>query len=257
VCGPSFTGDITVIYWNSCKKGTSVAGKICRRIREHFGNFVGLLQEVPTWGKLNGFTYAGHTIVSFENCACGLVIPRLWMLAVRSHSFGAYWCGVVISNYIFISAHMLDHHEEDGRASNVLKETFNYVQGVRKSYPDVDFDVIIGVDADVGFPAKFEGISGTAVLPLKQSHTLAKIRVVAAWADALGVRALNTFENAAVMIDGRLDHKAARTRMAKRRPATRTQIDFVMVSAGLHGYALARSLLGRVFARSDHRFVIG
>ena len=133
-----------IVSWNTCKKGASAAGRICRNIRSQLGDFMGLLQEVPSWGKLNGFTYSHHTVVSFEGCDCGFIIPRLWMPAIRDLSSGAYWCGAVLGNYIFLSAHILDHLEEDGRASVVINDTINYVHRIRTSFPDVAFEVVLG-----------------------------------------------------------------------------------------------------------------
>ena len=184
---------LVAVSWNTCKKGASTAGRICRHIRSQFGSFVGSLQEIPAWGKLRGFTYSNHTVVSFENCDCGFLIPRPWMSAVRSLSSGAYWCGLVIDTCIFISAHILDHLEEDGRAEVVFKETLNYVHYIKGKHPDVEFEIVIRVDANVGLPANHDGLTGEAELPQGAGHTPAKIRVVVTWIEALGARALNTF----------------------------------------------------------------
>ena len=34
------------------------------------GDFVALLQEVPAWGRLNGYTYSAHTILAAKNSDC-------------------------------------------------------------------------------------------------------------------------------------------------------------------------------------------
>lgn len=209
------------------------------------------MQEVPAWGKLNGFTYSSHTIVSFESCDCCLIIPRHWMSAVRNLSSGAYWCGAVLGNYIFLSAHVLDHLEEGGRAATVFEETVNCVHNIRSSSPDVHFEVFLGVDANVGLPPMFEDISGDAVLPLRSSHTISKVRSVASWIAGLGLAALNTFSSPPYSED------TLWTRMARRRPSSRAQIDFLMTSRGVSGYARAHFMSARTFKRSDHRLLCG
>ena len=104
------------------------------------------------------------------------------------------WCGAVMGSFIFLSAHILDHLEEEGRAGVVFKQSFNYGHGIRDRYPDKHFEVIRVVDANVGFPECFEDISGAATLPLRPSRTLAKIRSVASWAEGLSLSALSTFQ---------------------------------------------------------------
>ena len=103
---------MAIVFWNSCKKGASSVGRICKHIGSQAGDFVGLLQEVLAWGKISGYTYSAHTVVSSEGSDCGFIIPRRWMPAVKSTSFGAYWCGAVVGSNILISAHVLDHLEK-------------------------------------------------------------------------------------------------------------------------------------------------
>ena len=146
-----------------------------------------MLQEVPTWAKLNDFTYSGHTVVSFENSDCGFIIPRPWMSAVRSLSSVAYWCGAVLGNHILLSAHVLDHLVEDGRAAMFFRETLHFVHEVLSSFTDVKFEITLGVDANTGLPPNFDDISGSLVLPLRHSHSPGRVRVVTAWLEALGV----------------------------------------------------------------------
>ena len=128
-----------VVSWNSCKKGASAAARICRHIHSQFGDFFGLLQEVPAWCKLNNCTYSRHTVVSLDGFDCGLLIPRRWMPAIRSTSLDAYWCGAVVGKTIFISAHVLDHLEEDGRADVVFQETCNYTNDIRGNFSNMEF----------------------------------------------------------------------------------------------------------------------
>ena len=74
-----------------------------------------------------------------EGSDCGFLIPSIWVRAVRGHSSGRYWCGVAINSIMFISAHILDHLVEDGRAATVNRETLRYVDIIRSSFPDVFF----------------------------------------------------------------------------------------------------------------------
>ena len=123
-----------VVSWNTCKKGKSAASRVCKELRNFTGDYVALLQEVPAWGTLHGYTYSKHTILASTNSDCAIVIPRLWMPVLREVSFGAYWCGLVVFNRIYISAHVLDHLEEDGRASQLFHETCSFVQRIRNAY---------------------------------------------------------------------------------------------------------------------------
>eukprot|EP00959_Pyramimonas_sp_CCMP1952_P291654 6100183-Pyramimonas_sp.AAC.1 len=75
--------------------------------------------------------------------------------------------------------------------------------------------------------------------------------------ESLGVLALNTFRDQCVEVDGTIDHSRLWTRGVRNRPDTRTHIDFLCVTIGIHGYARARSVQGRLFTRSDHRPVVG
>ena len=143
------------------------------------------------------------------------------MSAVRNISSGAYWCGITIGGIVFISVHILDHLEEDGRADIAFKETLNYVQTVKATYVDIHFEVIMGVDANVGFPANMEQISGDAVLPLRASYTPAKVRVVASWMEAMGTCAANTYRSPPG-VDDAVSPENLWTRMAKGKPWTRS-----------------------------------
>ncbi|CAK0850856.1 unnamed protein product [Prorocentrum cordatum] len=49
-------------------------------------------------------------------------------------SSGAYWCGAVVGNFIYMSVHELDHTEEDGRADRAFEDTSRHVQRIRHRY---------------------------------------------------------------------------------------------------------------------------
>eukprot|EP00959_Pyramimonas_sp_CCMP1952_P262296 5484914-Pyramimonas_sp.AAC.1 len=136
-------------------RGSSAAPKICKVFRKLAGDFVALLQEVPTWGNINGFTYSGHTVLAAESCDCAIVIPRVWMSGLRDFASGAYWCGAVIGNTIYLSVHVLDHLEEDARAARAFEDSSRFVQRIREASQSVQFDIVLGVDANIQFPMNF------------------------------------------------------------------------------------------------------
>ena len=153
------------------------------------GDFVACLQEVPAWGRLDGFTYSSHTLLALPNCDCAFIVPRSWMPASREFSGGAYWCGVVIYDTIYISAHILDDLEEDGRATAVFRESIENVHRIRHARPTTNFEIVIGVDANVQFPENFNDVSGDAVYRDRRHHSMPLVRVTTAWLSAMGVRA--------------------------------------------------------------------
>ena len=135
-----------------------------------------------------------------------------------------------------------------------LRKTLNYVHAIRCRFPDVHFEVILGVDANVGFPARFNEILGDAVLPLRSSYTPPKIRVVSSWIEGLGLSAANTFCRQSIET---ATHDGLWTRMAKNRRTSKSQIDYLTVSGGISGYAWAHSMPTKTFRKSDHRLVVG
>ena len=141
------------------------------------GDVVACLQEVPAWGKINGFTYSGHTIISSQGCDCAFIIPRLWMSKCKEFTWGDYWCGIVIHNTIFISAHVLDHLEEHGRASVVFQDTVRFVHRIRNANQHMQFNVVVGVDANVQFPAYLGTLTGPRVFCRKKAYPRSLIRV--------------------------------------------------------------------------------
>ena len=92
-------------------------GNVAKVVKRWMGkDAVVLLQEIPRWGGLSGYTYQGYTVISEEGSDCGVLLPRMLACAVEHSSFSEYWCGILVGRYIFISAHPLDHGQEDSRA---------------------------------------------------------------------------------------------------------------------------------------------
>eukprot|EP00959_Pyramimonas_sp_CCMP1952_P207660 4343631-Pyramimonas_sp.AAC.1 len=85
------------------------------------------------------------------------------MHAVRHTSVGRYWSGVVLVRCISLSAHILDHLEEGGRAEEVFFDAVNYAHAINMKYPYTVFEVVLGVDANVSLPAGLEGLSESDV----------------------------------------------------------------------------------------------
>lgn len=81
-----------------------------------------------------------------------------------------------------MTAHVLDYVAVNGRAEDVFTGTVKYVDTIRRKYPDIHFELTIGVDANVTLPSEFAGVTGRAVLPPANanSHTSAMARVAPA-----------------------------------------------------------------------------
>ena len=168
-----------VASWNACKKSSGAAPKVCRALRRQFGEFVGILQEVPAWSTIDGLGYSGHQVLAPPDCDCGFLIPRHWMSAVGVSGNGRYWAGVVVGPVILLSAHILDRCVDDGRAETVFRETCAFVARVRATNRHVAYQVVLGVDGNVTLQPDTAGVSGIAVLPRKAGHTPSMQRVVA------------------------------------------------------------------------------
>ena len=211
------------------------------------------IQESASWGKLNGFQYSGLTVLCGDApdrlSDCCFLVPSLWLPATRKTYFGRDWSGIVLGNSIFISAHIIDHTKEGGRAERVFQETLNYTYKIRSQFSEEDFAVVLGVDANVTLPADYDNVSGSSVLQPAPSHKPSMQSAVIGWMQALGVRALNTFGHQL----GNVDPGVMWTCGTKRRLGKRTQIDFVCVSANMNGTASPSSVDAKCFRRSDHR----
>ena len=103
----------------------------------------------------------------------------------------------------------------------------------------------MGVDANTGLPGKPGGLTRNAVMPLWRSHTPARVRVESAWAKALELVALNSFQHTVAAYE--LGTEVLWTQMAKHRLETHAQIDYWMASEGTRGHAGARSLTPKTF----------
>ena len=146
----------------------------------------------------------------------------------------------MIGNSIHISAHILDHLEEDGRGYTVIAESIAYVNNIRCKFSSIDFDVVVGVDANATLPPNYDEITGDLVLTPASSHTPQMARMILSWFAALGVRALNTFsadgkDSEECSSQGVPDARSLWTCGTKRKLPKRTQIDFVGVSSRVKG----------------------
>ena len=128
---------------------------------------------------------------------------------------------------------------------------------MKKKLSSIDFDVIVGVDANATLPPSFEEVAGDFVLTPAKTHTARMAGVILSWLAALGVRALNTFPSEECIVNGALDERRLWTCGAKRKLSKRTQIDFLAVSPAVSGKSFPASLDGKVFSRSDHHAVMG
>ena len=69
---------------------------------------------------------------------CGFLLPRQLSAKVAAARHGDYWSGVMFHNIICISAHLLDHTSDSGRATKVYSESRNslniarYIVGIAK-----------------------------------------------------------------------------------------------------------------------------
>ena len=110
--------------------------KVAKGIRSAYcQNVVALLQEVPAWCKSNGYIYSSYLVLARADSDCGVLLPRLWADSIIDEQFGDYWCGVVVNNTIFISAHILDHGVEGGRADVVFEEALRYAYSGESPVP--------------------------------------------------------------------------------------------------------------------------
>ena len=77
---------------------------------------------------------------------------------------------IAIGSNIFISAHIIDHTTEGGRAEVVFQETTTFIYSIRSQYPNESFAVVTGVDANVTLPAGYDDVTGSSVLKPAPSH---------------------------------------------------------------------------------------
>ena len=101
-----------------------------------------------------------------------------------------------------------------------------------KQQYSMDFDIVLGADTNVTFPADCDDISGGNILSAAKTHTPSMMRPLRAWFSALGLQALNTYPTAECQTDGCLDAAKTRTCGRKRRLQKRAQIDFIGVTPG-------------------------
>eukprot|EP00973_Karenia_brevis_P091637 12408439-Karenia_brevis.AAC.1 len=185
---------MSVFSWNSCRKSSSRVGNVAGALRRWLGSgAVGLLQEVAAWHKINGYTYHNYTVLSGEGGECGILLSRELIGSILDSQFCSSWCGVTLPGCIFISAHLLDFDDEDGRVYTVFAETVQYINNMKSRFSDLQFATVIGFDANVTLPANVEGITGTRTLAPSKSCRHSHVQEVLEWLGALGLRALNTY----------------------------------------------------------------
>ena len=112
-----------------------------RGLKAQLGDVVALLQEVPARGTRTVYVYHNHALLAETGSDCSFLIPRPWMPAVSSHTCRPYWAACVVGRTIFISAHILDHRQEDGRGRVVIEESLEYVDTIRSKCNKVNFEV--------------------------------------------------------------------------------------------------------------------
>eukprot|EP00959_Pyramimonas_sp_CCMP1952_P456039 9472506-Pyramimonas_sp.AAC.3 len=173
-----------------------------KRASELCGGLVVLVQEVHRWGDLREFVDCGRIVPSAGQRDCALIVPGSRTRALRGRSSGDYWFGAAAGNVIYISARILDHPDDDGRAQLAFEETSLLVQRVRLAYSSAEFEIVLGVDADVQFPALLNAMTGGAVLDRCQSCSRSKISAVSCWMEPTGVRLVSALRTSRVEVDG-------------------------------------------------------
>ena len=151
---------------------------ICRYVRHNFGDrYCLLLQETPAWGPLAGNCDSGLTVVAEAGSDCGVLRPRRWLPSVRCILFGQYWCIILFDSIILVSAHILVHCAEGGRAQVLFEVTLSHITSIRSMHSHLEFTTIVGVDAHVTLQKSFDDIIGTKVLFAPPSHcsTMARL----------------------------------------------------------------------------------
>ena len=105
--------------------------------------------------------------------------------------------------------------------------TIKFFEHYRSKYGS-RLQVVAGFDANVTLPGNVLGVTGSGVREPLRSHNPSMQHQIVSWMEALGIRALNTY-------NGEAAHSELWTCGLRRKEKARSQIDFVAVSDGLDG----------------------
>lgn len=247
---------VCVASWKACRKPVGRCTKIAKAIKQRgWAHGIIFLQEVGKWigGRcVDGFVvHSGGPTESSAGGDCGFLVPRILSNNVFRERHGGYWSGIMVSNIVCISAHVLDHASEHGRAAVVSEASLEFVSECKRYHYPNNITIIVGVDANTTLPPRFLGVTGDYLLPPLKTHLLQMSRVVLAWMEALGVRCLSTFSDEPCQ-------NQLWTCGRKRPLHKRSQIDFIAVSADVSGCAFPEDVDDDVFKfGGDHRPVYG
>eukprot|EP00973_Karenia_brevis_P027233 3757051-Karenia_brevis.AAC.1 len=137
---------------------------------------------------------------------------------------GECWAGMLIYDTIFLSVHLLDHCEEEGRGDQTVKEVISFVSHLKGKFRSKELKVVLGIDANCTLSPDVEGVTGPRVGHRIRSHSRGMRNMVMSLFGALEVRALNTY-----LPEGEinLDIQDTWTCGTRRPLQKRTQIDYV------------------------------
>ena len=159
VCGVSRLG---MISWNSCRVGRRHAPQIVRILSGQLAKnrFRAIcLQEIPVWHSLAGHRFRSKdqafTLFADSASDCGVLLNKQATQLIKAISFRTYSCAVTFGSAILICAHLCqwdEHATLDGICEDVRTSM--------PKYPDNQFKVFSGMDANVTLPGKLQGIIG-------------------------------------------------------------------------------------------------
>ena len=270
--------DIAVISWNLDKCPRADFEPIVEQMEAASVWSVACLQEASaaqtTWlAEADGANFAGHRLIvgTAPSVEAG-VDQRLWDTALLVHSRLAHlicWTGRTShSTWAAISATTSGagrttrlfgslHCPACGRADvydDCLNEVLCLVEGYKTS-TDANVDVILGVDANVGFSPQYNPFGGDRVQPRGQPPDERAISFVG-FLNCLGLLPINIFSSSAnfatTVPEEAFDYWTHRCKVTK----ALFQKDFICmpVAMALSVFAApARDLV----PRSDHRAIIG
>ena len=93
---------------------------------------------------------------------------------------------------------------------------------MRSKFSSINFDIVVGVDANVTLPLNSDEMTGEFVLTAAKTHTASMAGMILAWLAALEVRALNTLRSDECSVSGVKDDQRLWTCGTTRKPHKRT-----------------------------------